>query len=41
MIDIYGKDEQDDLSQADRKAFRELAEVIKAAAVANNEEHKP
>jgi hypothetical protein len=41
MIDIYGKDEQDDLSQADRKAFRELAEAIKAAAVANNKEHKP
>ncbi len=41
MIDIYGKDEQDDLSQADRKAFRELAEAIKAAAVAKNEEQKP
>lgn len=30
-----------DLLHADRKAFRELAEAIKAAAVAGIEEQKP
>ena len=34
MIDVYGKDEQDDLSPADKKRFRQLALAVKAEAVA-------
>ncbi len=31
LVDIYGKDEQEDLSADDKKALRELVEQIKAA----------
>lgn len=34
MIDVYGKDEQDDLSPADKKLFRQIAVTVKAEAVA-------
>ena len=34
LIDVYGKDEQDDLSPADKKLFRQLAMAVKAEAVA-------
>jgi hypothetical protein len=36
MIDVYGKDEQVDLSPADKKLFRQLALAVKVEAVANN-----
>lgn len=35
MIDVYGKDEQDDLSPADKKAFRVLTQAIRNAAEAS------
>jgi hypothetical protein len=34
LIDIYGKDEQDDLSAAEKKEFGALARAIKVQAVA-------
>ena len=34
MIDVYGKDEQDDLSPAEKKLFRQLAAALKIEAVA-------
>ena len=33
MIDIYGKDEKDDLSVSEKKEYRELANAIKAAVL--------
>ena len=32
-IDIYGKDEKDDLSASEKKEYRELANAIKAAVL--------
>lgn len=34
MIDVYGKDEQDDLSPEDKKDFKQLVAAIKKAAIA-------
>ena len=34
MIDIYGKDEKDNLSATDKKSFRRVADEIKAEVVA-------
>lgn len=35
MLDLYGKDEKEDLASAEKKALRELAEQLKAEAIAN------
>jgi hypothetical protein len=40
MIDVYDKDERDDLSPADKKLFRQLARAVKAAAVAQSEKRQ-
>lgn len=34
MLDVYGKDEKDDLSPAEKKVLRELAEQLKKEAIA-------
>ena len=34
LIDIYGKDEKEDLSAADKKAYGRFAKAIKEAAIA-------
>ena len=34
LIDVYGKDEQDDIAAADKKILGRLAMEIKAAAIA-------
>jgi len=34
MLDLYGKDEKEDLSPAEKKVLRELAEQLKVEAIA-------
>ena len=36
MIDVYGKDEQEDIPAADKKLFRRIADEIKAEAFAQH-----
>ena len=35
MLDVYGKDEKDDLSPGEKKELRELAEQLKKEAIAS------
>jgi hypothetical protein len=37
LLDIYGKDEKDDLSAAEKKQLRQLAERLKKEAIASYE----
>jgi hypothetical protein len=37
MLDIYGKDEKDDLSAAEKKQLRQLAEQLKKEAISSYE----
>src|SRR5262245_1198876 len=38
MLDVYGKDEKDDLSPDEKKQLRELAEQLKKEAIASYEQ---
>ena len=40
MLDVYGKDEKDDLSSDEKKELRELAEELKKEAIASYEQWK-
>ncbi len=41
LLDIYGKDEQDDLSTADKKILAQLAQAYRATAIASKRPQKP
>ena len=37
MLDVYGKDEKDDLTAAEKRQLRRLAEQLKREAIAAHE----